>query len=168
MAKLVGDNNEYTTVTNLNDTDGVFFFVAGHVAVATGTATKAFFRCASTGQACKILVYNSSRALVSSAVIASTVTGWNEVTLSPSVSIPNTTATWYLGAMGATANEPDIYVESVSGYDLWKDASGSYASPPDPLGTGTEMAWGYMGLYLDGTPGGFDLMAANVGDQQVG
>lgn len=128
MTLLVGDNTNTGTTNVGPNTYGDIEFCS-YVAAASGSATDGYFYTTTTGLALILAVYDSAATtlLGTSSEVTSSVSGWNHVTFSPSVSIvsgttytlaicaDDTASSWDVGS-GATAGSPWHYFNPTSAY----------------------------------------------------
>lgn len=154
MALLVGDNSA-AYATNRGLTSGVArYLVAGHVAVASGTATSAWIRFidwAESGASAKIIVFDSggTQLAISDAFAVPIVLGFASGAFSspPAIVLGQT----YFLAVIVSTGQVDWYHDANT--FLGQDCGGTYsfASPGGATLAGTTANVGNGAIYLDGT-----------------
>jgi len=150
---LVGDNTAYAS-TSSAVANTAYWYGTGHVAVASGTVTAGKLRMGTAWGATgvKILVYNSSRALIGTSNAGTPASGWVTCTFTSGPSITSG-QTYYL-AFVFNAGTPDLYMGGGTDWLSLKDAS-SYASPDVTLAAGSGFeAYNKFPIYVEGDAAG--------------
>lgn len=151
---LVGDDTVYSDSTKTFDSDVLSGYHTAFVATGTGDISKGYIYITDNfgvgaGDGIKFLVYDSNRDLVATSATldgASIVDGaWNEFTFS-SGSI-TASSTYYLAFIADDSIQ--IPLDATAGNNLIYDASGSFASPPDPFGSDDQPGGKPGGMYLE-------------------
>lgn len=145
---LAGDDTERATSYTVNPNQMVWM-VTGHTAAASGTAAKAYCRLSDGDSTLlKVCVYDSDLDQVGNCATGTAPADGNpalvELTFSGGPSITSG-QTYYIAIIG------DGYWDARTSADAWKleqDASGTYASPPDPITAGTGANAGYPELWI--------------------
>lgn len=151
MAFLVGQNSSaLTTVVRVWAAGGsIGWCTAGYAASSSGTGSTAYLKVNDwvSSTAAKVVVYNSSRALLATATFQSTQgTGTLSAAFDSSFSV--TSGQTYYVALAPDAYI-DIFCSSASGYTTSDSASG-YTSTPTTLPTGNQATPGDFFAYVDG------------------